>query len=543
MKLLIMPWLNLYWAPDYGLKRIRWSATPRIDNAPRYGYTWYARTDNITANLGTVNGLSTAAAQLSGFAVIAPDDSGYENASSRYMFLSNRTSANSGWSWGRFDGGTGVAKQDFTFQGVSELLDTGSPLASGETPMGFIWNGATMVFYANGQQTTSQPATSLSAGTDIVLGAQSSDGVGIGAYWVDRVGIIAMFDRAITARHMLEMHARPYGWIVAPSFERRIYLPAAAGGGTTNEVSASDGLYLLDLRRKEELHQLAEGFLMVDARTSQVSLLGHDKMFLFDQALAQAVRQRYVLDPIYLLDSYSSAQQHVTGDGLYLLDTRVGVQEHTFREGVLLNDYSIKSLLKVLADGLLLFDQVTSSAAQQFSVTVIDGLYLQDYYLRAVLKIIRDAMLLFDQVTAQTTTGQNLYTVTATDFMLLGDSDTRQLLKQVIEFMLLGDSVQRELLRTRIASDQVLLTDLVQRAIGKYGLDSLMLDDASRRLREMLLREGLYLSDSAATALFVIGAEFLTFARLRMVHLLGIRISAVHLLGIRIGVAGWKVMQ
>lgn len=320
--------------------------------------------------------------------------------------------------------------------------------------------------------------------------------------------------------------------------KHRIYIVGAAGGAL-NERSATDGMYLFDYHVKSELHQRTEGFFMRDEALRSVGHLEHDKMLVADQLLSQATRQPYALDTLLLADNRRSAHGRLQYDPLLLGDSRISAQAKTLLDNVLLTDYSVKSLLKILADGLLLFDQATTGASQQYSVTAVDGLYLKDYFLREILKIIRDAMLLVDSVSTQFSGGSNTYTVTATDFLLLGDSGARTLLKQVIEFMLLGDSVQREVLRTRIASDGVFLSDLTQRAIAKYGLDEVLLDDVSRRVREMLLREGVYLSDSQSVSLIVIGAEFLSYARLRMVHLLGIRLGVTR--WDRFGVEQWDV--
>jgi len=306
-------------------------------------------------------------------------------------------------------------------------------------------------------------------------------------------------------------------------------------------------MYVADLSLKQELHRLSDGFFVRDERVGQRSHLQQDLMLVVDALFAQALRQSYALDSIFVQDDRQddrlSTHGKVRQDDLLFDDARTSQRYHQQTDGLLLADVTVKSLLKVLQDGLLIFDQAISSASQLYSVTATDGLYLQDYVLRQVLKIVRDAVLLYDEAMASVSTGQTINTVVATDFMLLGDDNVRSLFKSIVEFLLIGDEAHRVLIRQRTAIDGVYLNDLVSRAMSKYALDALMVEDASQRLRWMLLSEGVEISDTASTSLIVVGAEFLVFARLQMIRFLGIGIRTVDFLGRRIAITKSRVMQ
>ncbi|MGH7947902.1 MAG: hypothetical protein ACREQF_01590, partial [Candidatus Binataceae bacterium] len=222
--------------------------------------------------------------------------------------------------------------------------------------------------------------------------------------------------RGLTDAEMFDVLENP--WAIYSS-SRRIYLPAPAGGAT--ERSATDGMYLYDQMRKEELHQRLEGFFLRDQGLRDIAHTEHDKMYLLDQVLAQALRQPYALDSIFVRDDRYSDHGKLRQDGIYLNDSRTSARESTLRDGLYLKDYTVKELLKIISDGLLLLDQVITSAQNVYNVTASDGLYLKDYFVREILKLIKDAMLLHDTAQTEVQFGQGVFEVTATDYLLIGD--------------------------------------------------------------------------------------------------------------------------
>lgn len=364
-------------------------------------------------------------------------------------------------------------------------------------------------------------------------GGTSSDvntnAITYGAYKTDTLSIngnIALgavwWGRTLQSIEVADLSDNPWQLFV-PLRRRRLYSFAAAGGGATTELSASDGLYMKDLFLKAQEKVTRDGTYLLDSRAFDEAFLKRDGLYLLDLAALQALRQRYALDSMYIRDDRLSSREHLQRDGLFVRDSWV------------------REILKLVRDLMLLVDSATTelnTSGGVFTVTATDFLLLGDRTVREILKRVVDMLLLLSQSTTDAgklVTAMDFLLVSdrmrkdqskvTLDFLLLADAVIKDRSHQELDKILLGDAAAREKVWTRYAADQALLSDRIQRSIEALKMDQVLLHDGTRKLQEALIRDGLYLSDSVATAVFLSVAEFMTFIRIGMVKFLGITIG------------------
>jgi len=371
--------------------------------------------------------------------------------------------------------------------------------------------------------------------------------------------LAAIFDVKLPADAVRSLTINPWQ-IFAP--EKRYFFFSTAGGPQVYEEDASDGLYMKDQARKEELHQRSDGFLLQDTRASEHLIRALDKilvvdpngrqihsffwylglllsdsaqtdvtsggagpqiyersvtdyLYLFDRVLKvldalkreglnladfmQKDLAKLIVDRMYVNDAVRREELHQRIDSLSVYDVRLGQTAALQLDRLLLLDARRSELSGVRQDGLFLRD----SRAGETSFLRRDNLLLRDTATREILKNLTDGLLLYDTATAQKIeAGGALYEISAADGLLLGDRVVREILKLITDKLLLGDSVSIVTGRDALVAitDYLLVSDRVRKEEQHQFRDYLLLVDLIRRdfERSTLQTDKLLLGDRVA---------------------------------------------
>ena len=171
---------------------------------------------------GGVAGFSNTIPSTNGLTLFSiwkarPDQ--YRAADGTRIIASNRNGSNAGWSWGKdgaIGGGSGgnLTRQSLVFGNVAQyseanyvipsLFDT--PVATRYTP-----SSNTVSWFANGAKSSSDTAVGAnSAGTTLTFGAQGPYGGGNLGPWIDNLGVVFIFSRALSDAEIASLSANPW---------------------------------------------------------------------------------------------------------------------------------------------------------------------------------------------------------------------------------------------------------------------------------------------------------------------------------------------
>lgn len=247
-----------------------------------------------------------------------------------------------------------------------------------------------------------------------------------------------------------------------------------------------------------------------------------DDTLLFD-VVSRRQREMRLLDSLLLgVTASAQAGAFVTArDGLLFDDQRLSVLDKTIAEQLLLSDALYRAIEKRLRDALLLGDDATASYIPGFlgvSRSVTDGLFFVDQTLKTT-------------------------DLTQADSLLLSDQRFSQLLRRLLDSLLLGDSAtaSRGRIEARTVVDALLMFDQLRQGHNVILFDRLLLDETTRRLRELLIRENVLLGDSVTRSVIeaIIGKVFPLGIRINAEdNLLGVTARTADLLGISTSVVG-----
>jgi len=196
----------------------------------------------------------------------------------------------------------------------------------------------------------------------------------------------------------------------------------------------------------------------------------------------------------------------------------LGSQGTPLREG--------KGLLN-LSDGLMITDRQVLDAHKRMR----ESLFLQDGYARELLKYLLDKMMLGSSGRWEI----GLKEVIRLDGLFTPDRSILQMQKLVRESLLLNEQTAvASKLTSRELLEKLFLRDYRTTTRDTYHLDQQFVSDVSRLIMETLLRDNLVVGDRVAAQWYPVLIEFLTYARLRVVQLLGVRTRAIDFLGRRL---------
>ncbi len=126
-----------------------------------------------------------------------------------HAFLSNRTSGNTGWSFGINSGGTCSPNPDcrpiqFTIQGVATYFSSAVVYEGQWTHVVFSWDGSTVNFFINGSPGGSASTGSMTTGTNLLLG---TGGPSPGTAFLDgSLDEVRIYNRALSADEVSELY-------------------------------------------------------------------------------------------------------------------------------------------------------------------------------------------------------------------------------------------------------------------------------------------------------------------------------------------------
>ena len=178
-------------------------------------------------------------------------------ASSQYLggdgdriILGDRTSGNSGWSWGRssaIGGGAGgnLTKQGFTINGVAAYEESNHQIESlVATPvaMRYSKDSGKVSWFRFGRQSSADTTatTSPSTGGNVVFGAQGEYSANLSP-WIDRAGLTLGFVGELSDAEILELTGSVNSlWKVYHAPDSRIFVPTGAGAVGGDSLTASN---------------------------------------------------------------------------------------------------------------------------------------------------------------------------------------------------------------------------------------------------------------------------------------------------------------
>jgi len=166
----------------------------------------------------------------------------YISADSTRILLSNRTSSNLGWGWGRASavgGGAGGNKtaQTFVVNGVAQYSEANYTIESlVDTPVACRYSQATgkVAWFAFGKKTSadSTASTSPTTGGNVVFGA-GGDYAGSNSPWIDRASVILGFVGELSDAEVYTLSNSVNAiWQIFKRQDSRIWVPVSAGSGS-----------------------------------------------------------------------------------------------------------------------------------------------------------------------------------------------------------------------------------------------------------------------------------------------------------------------
>ncbi len=307
---------------------------------------------------------------------------------------------------------------------------------------------------------------------------------------------------------------------------------AATASGTIYEVAISDGMQFYDgAPVKEQQSFLTDPLFMFDAveRLNEKTIA--ESLFTDDLSMSIVERTAHLVEGLLMLDARSTDMSLIRNDSMLLDDS-----------------YMSKSLEKILADNLLLADNVL--ALKEFIAYVVDSIMLGDsstrisqldrYFLEGLLvadslskmldSFLTDKLFLSDSSIVERIRAGLEIIMTDTLFML--DSRFSDRSSTLDESLLLQDHSIKDLIRSM--TDYLISTDSVMRTAEMSLIEHIMLNDILSRAQEMVMYEGLMLYDVATLQRLILGTQFLVYARLSSNNLLGIALDSQDFIGSRI---------
>ena len=301
------------------------------------------------------------------------------------------------------------------------------------------------------------------------------------------------------------------------------------------ELVIRDGLFLLSVaaraREVEAQRQFVDKMLLSDAPVRDLVKEMGDKLMLGDRAVLDGGRLIAIMDGLFVSDDQYSDLAKKLRDAIFTADARtsdlmklvidkllLGSEGATLREG--------KGLLNI-SDGLMITDRQVLDAHKRMR----EALFLQDGYARELLKYLLDKMMLGSSGRWEI----GLKEVIRLDGLFTPDRSILQMQKLVRESLLLNEQTAvASKLTSRELLEKLFLRDYRTTTRDTYHLDQQFVSDVSRLIMETLLRDNLVVGDRVAAQWYPVLIEFLTYARLRVVQLLGVSTRAIDFLGRRL---------
>lgn len=294
---------------------------------------------------------------------------------------------------------------------------------------------------------------------------------------------------------------------------------AAGGGGTTYEVSVSDGLYMYDpTSNKETGRALFDRILLPDTRVGAMDKLLIDGLLVSDRlvrSIELASLELLLLGEAATTEALLAVILRSVSDGLYLFDQRTSEVAKRVLDSPLLSDQLGKNFLRTLFDSVSLVD-VRFSAVDRVA---LDRLFVADVHYRETLRELRDALLLGDSDLLERQAGTGLTVVSISDGLLMFDYLTRSQSAGHGDGFFLLDSAGRDVGLS--FAERLLLTDLSSRSAELTFTDRLLVGETLRKILERNLRDQVLLNDSVATSLSAAVVAVLIYALIRQLDPLG----------------------
>jgi hypothetical protein len=323
----------------------------------------------------------------------------------------------------------------------------------------------------------------------------------------------------------------------------------------------ADGVMLLqrDMRAIDRI--TADGLLILSHNTSELGRVLRDSIMLADVRISTL--DRTLIDSVLMASMLRRSFDLAAADRLMLVDTVLAEKlssglDITITDTLLLADSVNRTLEKFALDHLLLTDSVTTAIAgaglvierlltdglllsdspiRELLITAGDALLMKDAPIKELLRNLIDNLMLVDSAEALIVTGE--LEILLRDGVLMEDQFYFDRYAQFRESIFLSDARMSELLRE--LHDSMLVADGRAMEYGISSISSLLLSDVIERMWGITASEGLLFKDEAATVWTGVVIDFLVYARLKSVDLLGIETSNRDLLGITVSNNIWRV--
>ena len=220
----------------------------------------------------------------------------------------------------------------------------------------------------------------------------------------------------------------------------RVWIPAAAAGGTLHEVTVTDALYIPDVDVHKQDHSLGDEVLMITDVLKTLESMRDADSVLFNSLLSMESSHEQtenlllsdstgkdldivILNNLYLNDSttteiLSGVIQLILTDGIVFLEDVVKTVEGTRTDNVLLNGAVIKELERIAQDMLMLLDSVSAGVAgRETLLSILDSIVFAEDTIKEV------GLTMLDNVALSLLIGKILEKFVA-DNAMLSDSAT-----------------------------------------------------------------------------------------------------------------------
>lgn len=304
--------------------------------------------------------------------------------------------------------------------------------------------------------------------------------------------------------------------------------------------SVADRLFVYDVVRREQLLTQVEKLFTQDARVSDVAHFFADRLLLPDSRFH--IAELRAIEGVLLADVVLRALERVQREGLLLRDSQDLVKTG--------------EIIRYALDALLLYDSVrkspefvtqregvllTDSRFSQLARALLDSLFVAESRVSALERAHTDKLFAYDTVATEKLAGL-LHLITDRDNALLRDGVLRLQQQQQRDTALLNDAgaLGKDVARAT-AEGMFLLDRRAQSGREINRLETVALHVLASQVRELLVDEGLYATDSVAAQWFPVIVEIMTYVRLATSDVLGTRVLAVDPLGRRCSVTQWRL--
>lgn len=238
-------------------------------------------------------------------------------------------------------------------------------------------------------------------------------------------------------------------------------------------------------------------------------------------------------------------------DGIYMWDGRDSTNEKLYFESMFMQTLAQREMEKLQRDANFLGE----TATKELESTQTDGVLFSGSITKLLEKQFLDTLFMLSSVTTEL--GAQGLEITATDYLLLKETHDKIIEKNIQEALFIASSLLRmtELYHTQglllqadffneidiNRYDAQLFSEKRFTEMERLGYDALLADDTDKIffLREMFLRDNLFLYDSLLSQLYTTVVASLVYAKLRSKDLLGIKLQAIeNFLGMKLGMVG-----